>query len=201
MAEAALARVPHLRQWADWFSGCETPPHRGKPSEQNQESIPHSNLRRLRHVPALVAQVHILRKGQFLVAGQLFHVDVFEGDHPHALDETGGAVDIPHPGVLEREVKVDFAVGAARLQVHMVGKIETPFGLDYVAEQPDDVTVFAVELQLHVGFIVLKILGTHGSILHYSARHRGQVREHRSENLPADPVVGRGPCGLEGLFV
>src|SRR6476620_7015637 len=98
-----------------------------------------------------------LGQGELLVAREFLDVDVLEGDDADALDEPGGAVHVPDPGVLEGQVEVDLAVGAARLQVHVVGQVETPLGLDHIAEQPDDIAVFAVELQLHVGFIVFKV--------------------------------------------
>src|SRR4051794_12740766 len=75
-----------------------------------------------------VAQVVNLGQGQFLTAGQFLDIDVLERDDADTLDEAGGPVDVPHPGVLQGQVEVDLAVGAAGLQVHVVGKVETPLG-------------------------------------------------------------------------
>src|SRR5688572_2435597 len=112
-----------------------------------------------------VAQVGVLGQGKLFVAREFFDVDVLECDDADALHKPGGPVHVPDPGVLEGEVEIDLGIGAARLQVHVVGEVKAALGLDHVAEQPDDIAVFTVELKLHVGFVVFKILGTHGSIL------------------------------------
>jgi len=39
--------------------------------------------------------------------------------------------------------------------------VEAALGLDHVAEQPDDVAVLAVELQLHLRLVLLEILRAH----------------------------------------
>ena len=46
-------------------------------------------------------------------------------------------------------------------QLDRVGQVETSFGLHDVGELSDDVPVFTVERQLHLGFVLLEILGTH----------------------------------------
>jgi hypothetical protein len=93
------ARLKRLR---DLSARRETPPQRGRPSEQNNESIPYSSLApRTARMPyprqktssadhklrCSVAQVDVLGEGKFLAAGQLFHVDVLESDHSDTLDE------------------------------------------------------------------------------------------------------------------
>src|SRR6478609_7390148 len=76
--------------------------------------------------------------GQLEVAlGQLLDVDVLERHDPHVLDEPGGAVDVPHPRVGHGDVEVDVAA---------------------------DVAVLPVELQLHLGLVLLEVLGTHGTL-------------------------------------
>src|SRR5688572_23346795 len=56
-----------------------------------------------------VAQVGVLGQGKLLVARELLDVDVLEGDDADALHKPGGAVDVPDPGILEREIEVDLA--------------------------------------------------------------------------------------------
>src|SRR6476469_5968613 len=59
-----------------------------------------------------VAEVDVLGQREIFVARQFLDVDVLERDDPDALHEPRRTVDIPDPGVLEREVEVDLAVGA-----------------------------------------------------------------------------------------
>src|SRR4029077_8972231 len=47
----------------------------------------------------------------------------------------------------------------------VVREIETALGLDHVGEQPDHVAVLAVELKLHLGLVLLKVLRAHELIL------------------------------------
>ena len=137
-----------------------------------------------------IAQAAILRQGKILIAGQFFDVDVLERNHTDVLDETGRTVNVPDPGVLQGQVEVDFPVRAAGLKVNVVGQIEPPLRLYNVAEQTDYIPVFAVELQLHVGFIVLKVLGTHGSILHHLP---GGMRQTGNGNLRDRTYSWSGP--------
>lgn len=114
-----------------------------------------------------VSQAAVLGQRKVFAAGQFFDVDVLEGDHSDVLDEARGAVNIPDPRVLQSQVEVNLTVCAAGLEIDVVGQIEPSLRLDNVAEKTDYVPVLTVELQLHVGFIVFKVLGTHSSILHY----------------------------------
>src|SRR5258708_6843608 len=91
----------------------------------------------------------------------LFDVHVLEGDHPHLLDEPSRPVHVPDPRVGQPQLEVDLALGIARHQLDAVGQVEPPLGLHYIAELADDVLVFAVERELHLGFILLEIFGTH----------------------------------------
>src|SRR5674476_387177 len=79
------------------------------------------------------------------------------------LDEACRSVDIPDPCVGHRDVEVDLAALTADLQVDGVGEVETPLGLDDVGEQPDDVAILAIELQLHLGLVLLQVLRAHCS--------------------------------------
>src|SRR5690606_129089 len=97
--------------------------------------------------------------------GQLLDVDVLERHHPHRADEPRGAVDVPHPGVPERELEEHLPAGAAHLQVDLVGEVEAPFGLHHVREEPDDVPVLAVQAELELGLVVLQVLCAHVSIM------------------------------------
>src|SRR3712207_6236538 len=40
-------------------------------------------------------------------------------------------------------------------------EVEAPLGLHHVGELPDDVPVLAIELQLHLGLVLLQVLGAH----------------------------------------
>src|SRR5918992_114813 len=51
--------------------------------------------------------------------------------------------------------------GLADLQVDGVGQVEPPLGLHHVGELADDVPVLAIELQLHLGLVLLEVLGAH----------------------------------------
>src|SRR5690625_2309846 len=104
--------------------------------------------------------------GQFQVGfGQLFNVDVLESDHPNGLDEPGRAVHVPHPGIPEGQFEEHLTAGGVHLQVHIVRQVETPFCLDHIRAQPDDVAVLAVERQFGLGLVVLQVIGTHRSIM------------------------------------
>src|SRR4051812_790627 len=92
---------------------------------------------------------------------QLLDVDVLERQHAHVADEPGRAVHVPDPGVGELQLEVDLPPGLAHLQVDGVGEVEPPLGLHHVGELPDDVAVLAIELQLHLGLVLLEVLGAH----------------------------------------
>ena len=84
----------------------------------------------------------------------------------------------------------------------MVGQVEAALGLHDVAEQVDHVPVFAVELQLHVGFVVFKVLSAHDSIIpHLAGRCElpttaGQRLLEVSRQDSCGEVVG--PCPADG---
>ena len=94
---------------------------------------------------------------------ELLDVDVLERQHPHVAHEPRRAVHVPDPGVGELQLEVDLSPGLAHLQVDGVGEVEAPLGLHHVGELPDDVAVLAIELQLHLGLVLLEVLGAHRS--------------------------------------
>src|ERR1700683_1934254 len=97
-----------------------------------------------------------------LALRQLFDVDVLEGYDPDVLHEPGRAVHVPHPGVVHGDLEEHFAViGRPHLQVDIVGQVEPALSLHYVREQPDDVAVLAIELELHLGLVLLEIFRAH----------------------------------------
>ena len=51
------------------------------------------------------------------------------------LDEPGGPVDVPHPGVLEGQLEEDLPATGAYLDVNGVCQVEPPLGLHHVGEQ------------------------------------------------------------------
>src|SRR5689334_15212074 len=88
--------------------------------------------------------------------GQFLYVHVLERHHADVLHETGGAVHVPHPGILHRDFEEDLAVlRRADVQLDLVGEVEAALGLDHMAEQPHHVAVLAVELKLHLGLVLL----------------------------------------------
>src|SRR6266851_5124033 len=101
--------------------------------------------------------------GKLQVAlGQFLDIDVLEGHDPHVLHVPGRAIHIPDPRVVHCDLEEHLAViGCAHLEVHVVGEIEPALGLNHVREEPDDVAVFAIELQLHLGLVLLEILRAH----------------------------------------
>src|SRR5256885_12724553 len=54
--------------------------------------------------------------------------------------ETGGAVHVPHPGILHRDLEEDLAVvGGTDVQLHLIGEVEPALSLDHMGEQAHDV--------------------------------------------------------------
>src|SRR5215468_12118661 len=121
-------------------------------------------------IPAAAAQSRqgprsgLLGVGNLEVAlGKFFDVDVLERHNPNILHETGRPVHVPNPCVLHGDFKEDLAVlGCANVQLDLVGEVEPALGLDHMGEQPHDVPVLAIELQLHLGLVLLEILRAHG---------------------------------------
>src|SRR5262249_132363 len=70
-------------------------------------------------------------------------------------------VHIPDPGVVHFDLEVHLAVGVANVQVDLVGQVEPALRLDHVGELADNVAVLPVKLELHLGFVLLEILGAH----------------------------------------
>src|SRR5215207_3118175 len=122
--------------------------------------------------------------------GQLLDVDVLPGHDLDVLDEPGGAVHVPHPGVAHRHLEVDLAALTANLQVHVVGEVEPPLRLDDIGEQPDDVAILPVERQLHLGLVLVEILGAHPA----SSRTPGSFSPMTRATLTYDRRwTGHGP--------
>src|SRR5207248_1294553 len=106
-------------------------------------------------------------------------VDVLERHDLHVLHETGGPVHVPHPGVLHRDFEVDLAVvSGPDVQVNLIGEVEPALSLDHVGEQPHDIPVLAIELQLHLGLVLLEIFRAHG--LHSDQATTGATAQMRS---------------------
>src|SRR5690606_20056885 len=146
-----------------WWTVCAGRGTRQAPSpggtwDTPRDALPASGLPLLE-----VAQVDVRLR-------QLLDVDVLEGDDALFLDEPRGAVDVPHPGVVHGDLEPGLpAAAGVDLHVDLVGQVEPPLGLDDVAEQPHHVAVLAVELQLHVGLVLLEILGAHDPLISLSS--------------------------------
>src|SRR5690606_18138771 len=98
--------------------------------------------------------------GQLQIAlVELFDVHVLERQYAHLLDEAGGPVHVPHPRVRHGDLEEDLTLDRVHLHLVVVGQIEAPLGLDHVFEQPDDIAVLPVELELHLGLVLLEVLG------------------------------------------
>src|SRR6185437_7886438 len=78
--------------------------------------------------------------------------------------EPSRAVHVPHPGVVQRQLEEDLAVGTAtNVELVVVRQVEAALGLDDVREEPHHVAVLAVELQLHLGLVLFEVLGAHAT--------------------------------------
>src|SRR5581483_3011390 len=93
---------------------------------------------------------------------QRLDVDVLEGQHLHRLGEASRAVHVPHPGVAHGDLEKHVARLRTRLHVDLVAQVEAAVGLDDVFEDADHVAVLAIERQLHLGLVLLEVLGAHG---------------------------------------
>src|SRR5258708_32756713 len=94
--------------------------------------------------------------------GQVLDINVLELHDPDVLHEPGRAVHVPDPRVVHGDLEEHLTVvGRPDLEVHVVGEIEPALGLNHVREEPDDVAVLAIELQLHLGLVLLEILRAH----------------------------------------
>src|SRR5215470_12619911 len=76
----------------------------------------------------------LLGVGDLEVAlGEFLDVDVLERHDLDVLDETGGAVHVPHPGVLHDDLEEHLAVvGRADVQLDLVGEVEPALHLGLV---------------------------------------------------------------------
>src|SRR4029079_520470 len=92
---------------------------------------------------------------------QLLDVDVLEHHYPDIFDKPGRSIHVPHPGVVHLDLEIPLAVRVAHVQVDLVGQVEPALRLHYVGELADDVAVLPVELQLHLGLVLLEILCAH----------------------------------------
>src|SRR3954451_9654338 len=92
---------------------------------------------------------------------EFLDVDVLERHDAHVLDEPGGAVHVPDPRVVHLDLEVDLAVGVSHVQVDLVGEVEPALRLDDVGELADDVAILPIELELHLGLVLLEILCAH----------------------------------------
>src|ERR1022692_174142 len=94
--------------------------------------------------------------------GQFLDVDILEGHDPDVLDEPGRPVHVPHPGVVHGDLEEHLAVvGGTDLEVDVVGEVEPALGLHHMGEEADDVAVLAIELELHLGLVLLEVLRAH----------------------------------------
>ncbi len=92
---------------------------------------------------------------------QLFDVDVFEREDGHGAHETVGAVDIPHPHVVEGELEVEIVAAFLDFPRDLVGQVEAPFGLDDVAKLGHDIAILAIEGKLGFPVVVVKVFWFH----------------------------------------
>ena len=81
------------------------------------------------------------------------------------LDEPGGPVDVPHPGVLEGELEEDLPAAGAYLDVNGIGQVEPPFSLHHVGEQGGDIAVLPVQRELQLVLIGLEVFCAHRAIM------------------------------------
>src|SRR5690349_11586210 len=96
-----------------------------------------------------------------LLGAELLDVDVLEGQDLHVLGEARSAVHVPDPRVAHRHLEEHVAALGARLHVDLVAEVEAAVGLYDVLEDPDHVAVLAIERELHLGLVLLEILGAH----------------------------------------
>src|SRR3954454_14923381 len=105
-----------------------------------------------------------------LAVAELLDVDVLEGQDLDVLGQpASGPVHVPDPGVGEGHLEEHVPGLGARLHVHLVAQVEAPIGLHDVLEDADDVAVLPVEVELHLGLVLLEILGAHRRTSYRSA--------------------------------
>ncbi|QCH29829.1 Hypothetical protein Blongum51A_0228 [Bifidobacterium longum] len=107
-----------------------------------------------------------------------FDVHVLEGHDAHGLDETAGTVDIPYPCVSQLHIEIHVLTSGTHVEIDLIRQVEATLSLHHIGEQLDDVTVFPIQREFGVGFVIVEILGTHACLLtHFPYR-----------------VCGRGPA-------
>ena len=72
-----------------------------------------------------------------------------------------GPIHVPDPRVVHDGLEVGLAALGVLDHLDIVGEVEATLGLDDVAEQAYHVAVLPVELKLHLGLVLLEILGAH----------------------------------------
>src|SRR5580700_3753469 len=83
------------------------------PSMSNRQARTPSGSPNIRpSAEKLCREVRLVRWNLQVRLGQFLDVDVLEGDYTYVLDESGGAVHIPHPRVSHRNLEEDLAVVA-----------------------------------------------------------------------------------------
>src|SRR6266487_1884847 len=138
----------------------------------------------------------LLLVGQLQIAlGELFDVDVLEGDDAYVLDEPRGPVHIPHPGILHGDLEEDLAVvGRPYVELHLIGQVEPALGLDHVAEQSDDIAVLAVDLQRSCSPLLTGPVS--GRTAGDEVNHRAILLQHRTGPRSAPPDRWKLPARL-----
>src|ERR1039457_5746013 len=139
----------------------------------------------------------LLGVGHLEVAAREFlDVHVLEGHDPDILHESRRPVHVPDPRVLHCDLEIHFTVlGRPYVQLNLVRQVETALGLDDMGEQADDVPVLAVELQLHLGLVLLEILCAHARPSDQpasgaSARMRSTIGQFSPHQLPGHGMRG-----------
>src|ERR1039457_2158272 len=94
---------------------------------------------------------------------ELFDVHVLERHDLDVLHEPRRSVHVPHPGVGHAHLEKHLTARVTDVEHVFVGEVEPAFGLDDVLEQTHDVAVLPIELELHIGLVVLKVFRAHRS--------------------------------------
>ena len=102
-----------------------------------------------------------------------FDVHVLEGHDAHGLDETAGTVDIPYPCVSQLHIEIHVLTSGTHVEIDLIRQVEATLSLHHIGEQLDDVTVFPIQREFGVGFVIVEILGTCLLYTSPSPRDRG----------------------------
>src|SRR5919106_3059978 len=68
---------------------------------------------------------------------------------------------VPHPGVGELDLEPNLAADMFGIDLHLVRQIEAPLGLHDKLEHRENVPILLVELQFHLGLVLLEVLDAH----------------------------------------